>query len=124
MLLIISIVSMFTALFCYTQGVWSEKRVGRLSNNHLIFFWTGLVFDTLGTTLMGKIAGVFTLNVHGVTGAAAIILMMGHAIWATTALLMKQEKVLRSFHRFSLAVWALWLVPFLSGMVLAMMRPH
>jgi hypothetical protein len=45
-----------------------------------------------------------------------------HATWATAALVLKQERVLRGFHRFSLTVWALWLVPFFSGAVLAMRR--
>ncbi len=122
MLLVISIVSMFAALGFYTRGVWGEKLAGVLGNKHLLFFWGGLVFDTLGTTIMGRMAGVFTFNLHGVTGAAAIVLMMAHAIWATLALALKQEKVLRSFHRFSLAVWGIWLVPFLSGMFMAMVK--
>ncbi len=122
MLLIISIVSMFSALACYTSGVWGEKLAGVLRLNHLHFFWAGFLFDTVGTTIMGKIAGVFTFNIHGVTGTTAIVLMMVHAVWATIVLTLKQEKVLRVFHRFSLAVWALWLVPFISGMTMAMMK--
>jgi uncharacterized repeat protein (TIGR03987 family) len=119
-LLPIAIVSMISALGLYTLGVWGEKLAGILRNKHLVFFWTGLVFDTLGTTLMGRIAGVFRFNLHGVTGAAAIALMFAHAIWASLALTLKQDGVLRGFHRFSLVVWGLWLIPFASGMILAM----
>lgn len=121
-MLLFSVVSMICALSFYTYGVWGEKLAGILRNRHLTFFWGGLVFDTLGTTLMGRMAGVFTFNMHGVTGLAAIVLMMVHAIWATLALVLRQENVLRSFHRFSLAVWGLWLVPFISGMIMAMGR--
>jgi len=48
--------------------------------------------------------------------------MLGHTLWATLALMLKQEKVLVRFHRFSLAVWTLWLVAFVSGMLGAMLR--
>lgn len=117
-----AIVSMISALTLYTGGVWGEKLAGMLSGKHLGLFWAGLIFDTIGTTIMGRIAGVFTFNVHGITGAAAIVLMMVHAIWASIALGLRQESVLRVFHRYSLAVWVIWLVPFVSGMLLAMMR--
>jgi uncharacterized repeat protein (TIGR03987 family) len=118
----IAIGSMISALTCYSVGVWGEKISGILKNKHLVFFWIGFIFDTVGTTLMGKIAGVFTLNMHGMTGALAIILMLVHAAWASAVLFLKQDTILKTFHRFSLAVWALWLVPFLSGMIMAMGR--
>ena len=122
MLLPIAIISMITALVMYTSGVWGEKLSGILNKWHLGFFWTGFVFDTIGTTLMGRIAGVFTFNMHGITGAAAIVLMLAHAIWASLALAYKKEKVLRNFHNFSLVVWVIWLIPFVSGLLLAMVR--
>lgn len=120
--LIVAIVCMFAALACYTIGVWSEKFAGRLKGWHLIFFWTGLVFDTVGTTTMSAIAGGMQLNLHGITGLLAIMLMLGHAVWATFVLATKQEKMLTNFHKFSIIVWLIWLVPFFTGMVQAMAR--
>jgi uncharacterized repeat protein (TIGR03987 family) len=121
-ILVISIICMILALTLYTIGVWSERFAGRLKPWHLIFFWTGLIFDTTGTTLMGIMAGSMKFDFHGITGALAIILMLGHAIWATIAIVMKQEKVLVNFHKFSLVVWVLWLIPFVSGLAGAMLR--
>ncbi len=120
MMLPIAIFSMLSALTLYTVGVWGEKLSGLLQKPHMLFFWGGFVFDTLGTTLMGRIAGNFTFNFHGVTGALAIVLMLSHALWASLVLLLKKDNVRRIFHRFSLAVWAIWLVPFVTGMILAM----
>jgi uncharacterized repeat protein (TIGR03987 family) len=120
--LIIAIVAIVSALVCYTIGVWSEKFAGRLKSWHLVFFWIGLVCDTTGTTLMGLIAGKMDFDLHGITGVLAIVLMMAHAVWAVVVLLLKREKVLQNFHKFSVAVWAIWLVPFLSGMLGAMAR--
>jgi uncharacterized repeat protein (TIGR03987 family) len=121
-ILVISIICMILALTLYTIGVWSERFAGRLKPWHLLFFWAGLIFDTTGTTLMGIMAGSMKFDFHGITGALAIILMLGHAIWATIALVMKQEKVLVNFHKFSLVVWVLWLIPFVSGLAGAMLR--
>lgn len=119
-MLIFAIVCMVLALTFYSIGVWSERFAGKLKFNHLAFFWLGWVFDTTGTTLMSTIAGKLAFNFHSVTGALAIALMFGHAIWASVVLVQKQEKVLARFHKFSTIVWAIWLVPFISGLVLAM----
>jgi uncharacterized repeat protein (TIGR03987 family) len=70
---------------------------------------------------MGVMAGSMKFDFHGITGALAIALMLGHAIWASMALLAKREKVILNFHKFSLIVWILWLIPFVSGLAGAML---
>ena len=65
-------------------------------------------------------AGGLTFGVHGVTGVTAILLMVVHAIWATVVLIRKDETAIRSFHKFSVAVWVIWLIPYLSGAVFGM----
>lgn len=118
--LIIAILCMFSALTFYSLGVWQERFAGKLKGSHLLFFWLGWAFDTTGTTLMTAMAGKMELNFHGITGALAIALMFGHAIWASVVLVRKQERVLRNFHQFSTLVWVLWLVPFVTGLTAAM----
>ena len=108
------------ALVFYTIGVWSERIQGRLKPWHLVFFYLGLVCDTWGTGLMIEMAGGLTTDIHGVTGVLAILLMMIHAIWATAVLVKKDEKAITNFHRFSLVVWFIWLIPYLSPMLLSM----
>jgi len=120
-MLIFAIISITLALVFYSIGVWSEKIQGVLKKWHLIIFWCGLVFDTLGTTLMSQISGEgFSLNFHGITGLIAIILMLFHALWATRVLMKNDEKSKASFHKFSLIVWLIWLAPFISGMLFGM----
>ena len=108
------------ALVFYTIGVWSERIQGRLKPWHLVFFYLGLVCDTWGTGLMIEMAGGLTADIHGVTGVIAILLMMIHAIWATVVLIRKDEKMIRNFHKFSLVVWLIWLIPYLSPMIINM----
>lgn len=102
------------ALVFYSIGVWSERIAGRLQLWHLIFFWLGLVFDTWGTGMMLEMAGRLTLDFHGSTGAAAILLMLVHAVWASIVLIRQNEAWITKFHRFSVAVWVVWLVPYFS----------
>jgi len=122
--LITAIVTITLALVFYTIGVWSEHRSKQLKKNHLIFFWFGLCMDTTGTILMGQIAeqSMFTgkLSLHGVTGMLAIILMIVHAIWATVVLVKDNQDSAKNFHRFSIAVWVIWLVPYVLGMIMGM----
>lgn len=106
------------ALVFYTIGVWSERLAGRLKAWHLGFFWLGLVCDTWGTGMMFDMAGGLTYDVHGLTGLLAIILMLIHALWATVVLLRRDEKLIQSFHRLSVAVWLIWLITYFSPMAL------
>jgi uncharacterized repeat protein (TIGR03987 family) len=117
--LIGAVSTILTAAIIYTIAVFSEQRSGVLKPWHLALFWLGLVFDTIGTTLMSDIAGGFRLNIHGVLGVTAIVLMLVHAGWATIAIVFKQDRVLAKFHTFSTAVWGLWMVSLVSGFALA-----
>lgn len=108
------------ALVFYSIGVWSERISGRLKPWHLVFFWLGLLCDTWGTGIMFEIAGGMTFDVHGITGAIAIALMFVHAVWASVVLVRKDERLITSFHRFSVVVWFIWLVPYLSPMFFSM----
>lgn len=108
------------ALVFYTIGVWSERIAGRLKAWHLVFFWLGLACDTTGTAIMMDYAGGLTADLHGVTGVAAILLMIIHAAWATAVLARRDERAIVRFHRFSVVVWAIWLVPFFSGVLMGM----
>lgn len=122
-MLVYAIIFITSALIFYTIGVWGEKKQGKLKKWHLLVFYSGLVFDTLGTALMSEIStGGFQFNFHGITGLLAIILMLVHALWATIVLFKNDEKAKANFHRFSIVVWSIWLIPFISGAVLGMSR--
>ncbi|MBK6431613.1 MAG: HsmA family protein [Anaerolineae bacterium] len=117
---LLSTVFITLALIFYSIGVWSERIAGRLKAWHLAFFWLGLVCDTVGTAMMLEMAGGLTFGVHGVTGVTAILLMVVHAIWATVVLIRVDEAAIRNFHKFSVAVWVIWLIPYLSGALFGM----
>ena len=111
-----------TALVFYSIGVWSERIQGRLKAWHLVFFILGLVCDTWGTGLMFDFAGGLTIDVHGISGLIAIILMFIHALWAGVVLIRKNEKAIVNFHKFSVIVWLIWLIPYFSPMFFSLAR--
>lgn len=119
-MLIYAIIFITLALVFYTIGVWSEKLQGTLKLWHLGLFLLGLVCDTTGTLLMESIASNSVQvasgpNIHGITGVIAIALMLIHAIWAAIVLIRKNENMIAKFHKFSIIVWVIWMIPFISG---------
>lgn len=120
-MLVYAIVFINAAFVFYTIGVWSEKAQGTLKKWHLAVFWIGLLCDTLGTTFMSKLAPKgFEFSFHGVTGLLAILLMLFHVVWATWVLVKNNERLKANFHKFSLLVWLIWLIPFVSGAIFSM----
>ena len=110
------------ALVLYSIGVWSERIQGRLNIWHTAFFYLGLICDTWGTGMMFDYVGGMSYDIHGVSGLLAIILMFIHAIWATVVIIRKDGKMIVCFHKFSVAVWFIWLIPYFSPMLFQMME--
>lgn len=123
--LIVPAIIMSLALVFYTTGVWAERVARDLKRWHVVMFWLGIACDTLATEMMFRIllagGGVNDWS-HTLTGAAALGLMAVHAIWATWTLWRGSEAARRGFHHYSVTVWAVWLIPYLGGMIAGIMR--
>lgn len=121
-MLVISTVLITLALVFYSTGIWAERLARMLKPWHMVMFWIGFTFDVSGTWAMHKMAkGSFDLlEPHTLTGQLALWFMLGHAIWATVVIVRANNKMLTRFHRFSLTVWLIWLIPYFGGMLLAM----
>jgi len=113
------------ALVFYSLGVWAEQIVRYLKPWHVAAFWTGFAFDVSGTWAMHRLAeGSFDiLAPHTLSGQIALWLMLVHAIWATRTVRKGSESARIGFHTYSVVVWLIWLVPYLSGMYLGMKGP-
>jgi len=70
--------------------------------------------------MMFEMAGGIGTDIHSITGLAAIILIVIHAIRATAVLLRRNERAITSFHRFSVVVWVIWLIPYFTGFFASM----
>lgn len=121
--LIKAVMAITMALIFYSVGVWKEHKAKVLKPIHLLFFWLGFCMDSIGTGFMMSLTSTnegFLESLHGVTGIAAIVLMFVHAIWATAILILKDKDGAKTFHKYSVAVWRIWLIPFVLGMLLGM----
>lgn len=121
-LLIPAIMVISSALVFYTVGVWGERLQHKLKLWHVIAFLLGITADVVGTTLMEHIAKLTGDHntLHTITGFAAVILMLIHAIWAVWTYAKGSEKAKEHFSRFSIVVWALWLIPYFIGVYIGM----
>jgi uncharacterized repeat protein (TIGR03987 family) len=123
-MLALSSVLISLALVFYSLGIWAERFAKYLKPWHVITFWCGFLFDVSGTFCMHLMAkGILNLSVmHTITGQLAIWLMLIHASWATYVIFKGSEKARIGFHRYSLIVWLVWLIPYLGGMYLGMSK--
>ncbi len=121
-MIILSSILITLALVFYSTGIWAERLARFLRPWHVVMFWIGFTFDVSGTLFMHKMAeGKFDLlDSHTLTGQIALWLMLGHAIWATIVIRKGIEPLRTKFHKFSIIVWLIWLIPYFGGMFLAM----
>jgi uncharacterized repeat protein (TIGR03987 family) len=117
-----AVLLMVAALTFYSIGVWGAFLALRLRAWHVALFWLGFLADLTGTELMRRLAGGLHWNFHTATGAAALTLMLAHALWASAVLRRNDEPRLRTFPRVSIVVWAIWLIPFVTGMIIGRRR--
>lgn len=112
------------ALIFYSLGIWSERLAHYLKSWHVVSFWLGFLFDILGTSTMHRLASkpFNILEPHTLTGQIALWLMLIHAVWATWVIIKGSEKLRKGFHKYSLIVWLVWLIPYFGGLYLGMHR--
>lgn len=121
-MVIISASLITLALIFYSLGVWSERIAKYLKIWHVVAFWIGFVFDISSTYVMHLLSqGPFDITKpHTLTGQIALWLMLFHAIWATVVVVKQNESLRNKFHKFSIIVWLIWLIPYFGGMYLGM----
>jgi len=112
------------ALIFYSLGVCSERISKYLLLRHVVAFWIGFIFDIVGTFAMHLLAtGPFDiLEPHTLTGQIVLWLMLVHAVWATRVITKKNERRRVKFHKFSVTVWLIWLIPYFGGMYLGVAK--
>lgn len=120
--ILMSAVLITLALIFYSIGIWAERVIRYLKKWHVVFFWLGFIFDLIGTYAMHLLAtNPFDITEpHTLTGQIALWLMLMHAIWASYIVIKGNEIARLKFHKYSIVVWFVWLIPYISGMYLEM----
>ena len=122
LLLLLSVLLFTLAMVLYTLGVWSERRAHRLKPWHAKVFFGGVIVDTAATVLTYVYVGAIVITPHALMGFVSLSLMALHCVWAAWVLRKGNEHALTHFHKFSIFVWSVWMVSYLSGFALGMMK--
>ena len=131
--LMLAVVLITGALIFYTIAVWWEFARRTLLVRHAVLLAFGLTFDITATWLMSGMTsieppssqlGATLVVVMAISGTLAIILMAVHLVVAIAVLVRKRENELRHFHRFSIVVWSIWLIPYIAGLLGGAVAPN
>ena len=114
--LLLSAVTLFTvALVLYTTSVWSERFQHELKSWHLLVFGLGVLTDMIATWLTIVFVGAIVFTPHAIFGFISLGLMSIHFCWALLVYRDDKQAGRARFHRFSLAVWSIWMLSYFTG---------
>lgn len=106
------------ALVLYSFVIWSHKFGRKLDIWMVGLFGLGVIADIGGTVLLCvSMTARWTWTLHTYSGLAALLIMALHFIWAVLAI-SKEGSWKTYFDRFSVFAWCLWVIAFISGMLI------
>lgn len=121
-IILVSVISITSALVFYTIAVWSNWRTRLLTAAQIVLLWMGLAADALATRMMGLSVEQTTWDFHTISGYAGLGLMTVLAIVGTWAKVTGREAVQKSFYRYAIPIWVLWAASYTTGVVIGMQR--
>jgi uncharacterized repeat protein (TIGR03987 family) len=122
-IILISVISITTALVLYTIAIWRNWRIKLLTTAQIVLLWCGLAADMLATQMMGlSIEGDIVWDFHTISGYTGLVLMAILAMTGSVAKWSGNEALLSSFHRFAIPVWIIWVISYLTGVIIGMQR--
>ena len=121
-IILVSVISITTALILYTVAVWRNWGMKLLTTGQIILLWLGLAADVLATRMMAMSVEETTWDFHTISGYTGLTLMAILAAVGSWAKWSTQEYVLAGFHRVAMPVWIIWVVSYLTGVLLGIQR--
>ena len=121
-LLLTAIILFSIALVLYTTSVWSEHIQRQLRTWHLFVFGLGVFTDAVATWLTIEFVGAIVFTPHALLGFASLILMALHFCWALIVFISAHQFGTVRFHQFSLLVWSVWMVSYITGYLTGMQK--
>ncbi len=121
-LLLYAVILFTAALVLYSISVWSERLQRRLKTWHLVVFGVGVVADAIATWLTIEFVGAIIFTPHAIFGFTSLCLMALHFIWAVAVYAGDKKAGMNQFHRFSLLVWSVWMLSYITGFVSGLQR--
>jgi len=121
-IILISVVSITTALILYTVAIWRNWRTRVLTSAQIVLLWLGLICDALATRMMGMSVEETTWDLHTISGFAGLGLMAILAVTGTYAKKTDNQAMLRTFHRYAVPIWVIWAISFATGVAIGVQR--
>lgn len=121
-LLLYAVLLFTVALVLYTISVWSERFQNHLKAWHLFVFGLGVFIDVIATWLTIEFVGAIVFTPHSIFSFFSLFLMALHFIWAIVVFTGDREAGKRQFHRFSLLVWSIWIISYITGFASGLQR--
>ncbi|MFW2404009.1 MAG: HsmA family protein [Gammaproteobacteria bacterium] len=121
-IILVSVISITTALIVYTIAVWSNWRAKVLGTVQIVLLWIGLAADATATRMMGLSAGKTTWDFHTISGNLGLGLMAILAVVGTWAKLTRRDDILASFHKYAVPVWIIWVISYATGVIIGVQR--
>ena len=118
------IITLQTALICYSIAIISEQHKRIITKGVLSFLTFGVLLDIIATTFMilGSRRGPFTL--HGILGYSSLAGMAIDVIliWRFYIKNVHNIKVTIGIHRYSLGAYLWWIAAYITGALLVIIR--
>lgn len=121
-IILVSVISITTALVLYTTVVWRNWRTHLLTTAQVVLLWLGLAADALATRMMAMSVEETTWDFHTLSGYLGLALMAILAVAGTWAKLSNREALLTSFHRYAIPIWVVWVISYATGVVIGIQR--
>jgi len=122
-IILISVISITTALVLYTIAIWRNWRMKLLTTAQIVLLWVGLAADALATQMMGlSIEGDLVWDFHTISGYTGLVLMAVLAVVGTWSKWSGRQAILTSFHRFAIPIWIIWVASYVTGVVIGIQR--
>jgi hypothetical protein len=123
-LLITGMSIVFFALLSYSTAVFFEFKTRIASRVVLGFFTAGVIFDITSTTFMILGSRQIAITLHGLIGYSALAGMLIDAVflWRHRIAKGNEIKISRSLHIYSMAAYSWWVIAFIAGGLLVMVK--
>ena len=122
--LITGMIIVFFALFSYSTAVFFEIRTRTTSRAVLGFFTAGVIFDLSSTTCMIIGSRHIALTLHGLLGYSALAAMLIDVVLLWKHRIEKGDNltISRPLHRYSTLAYTWWIIAFIAGAMLVMIK--
>ena len=112
------------ALLFYSVAIITEQVKHKISNFVLFFLTTGIILDIVATAFMitGSSNTPFTL--HGIMGYSSLAAMLidTFLLWKFRLNNGKDKEVSKEIHQYSRYAFIWWVLAFITGSILALMK--